>query len=478
MRARTRFSLMGDSRRSPPADAPARGRAVAASAAEDARSAAPVRAAVAAALAETVPNGGRIAVALSGGRDSVALLDAAVAVAAAARCDIIALHVNHGISANAGAWARACDDLCLRLGVTLASRSVSVARGPRVSLEAAARTSRYAALEALARDQRAEAVLLAHHADDQAETTLLQLLRGAGPRGLAAMPRARLADGLWWLRPLLDLPRATLDAYVHAHALRYVDDESNADPRHRRNALRRDVVPALRAIAPGYPAQVVRAARHQAEAALLQDDLAEHDALAACDGETLDCATLRSLAPHRARNLLRWFVASQRLPAPSTARLSDMLRQLATASADARVAISHAGTEFGVHRGRIVVHRAAPDAYDCPWNGATTVELPHGTLAFAATRGGGIATHHLESSRVTVRNGRPGERLQLGPRGSRRGVSELLREAGVPAWNRLAVPRVYCGARLAAVPGIGVDVAFAAEPDEPSFALHWQPARG
>lgn len=468
---------MGDSRRFPPADGPAHGAAPVGSTADAAHSGAPVRTAVAASLAAALPNGGRVAVALSGGRDSVALLDAAVAVAGATHCDVVAIHVNHGLSASAAAWSEACSDICLHRGVPLAVRSVTVERGPRVSLEAAARSARYAALEALAHDHNAAAVLLAHHADDQAETTLLQLLRGAGPRGLAAMPQAHLARGIWWLRPLLDIPRAALDAYVRTHALRYIDDESNTDPRHRRNALRGDVVPALRAIAPGYPGTLVRAARHQAEAALLQDDLAEHDAFAAYDGDTLDCAPLRTLAPRRARNLLRWFLVRRRLPAPSAARLSDMLRQFTATSADARVAIAHAGAELGVHRGRIVVHRPPPGRYDCDWTGAAAVELPHGTLVFATTRGSGIAARHLQASHVTIRHGCPGERLQIAQRTARRAVGDLLREAGVPAWERLAVPRVYCDARLAAVSRLGVDVAFAAAPDEPAIALDWRPAR-
>lgn len=467
---------MAGSRRSLPAEsradsAPALGEGEAPAASDTA-----LRAAVARSLERALPEGGRVGVALSGGRDSIVLLDVAAAVGAAARCELVALHVHHGLSPHADEWMRFCGDACAARGIRLAARRVEVARGPRISLEAAARGARYTALDALAREQRATAVLLAHHADDQAETVLLQLLRGAGPRGLAAMPAARVDSGLWWLRPFLGLPRATIEAYALRHALRYVDDASNADPRHRRNALRASVVPALRALAPGYPQTLVRAATHQAEAASLLDELAALDARSACDGATLDCAALRALDAPRARNLLRWFVREQGLPAPSAARLAEMLRQATGAGADARIAIAHAGAELGVHRGRLALHRRAPEPYLREWTGASTLELAHGTLLLAPVAGAGIAARHLASSRVTIRNGAPGERLRVPGRASHRAVADLLREAGVPKWDRLALPRVYCDDALAAVAGAGVDAAFAAARGEAGIALDWRPA--
>jgi len=435
-----------------------------------------VRDAVRGALLRTFPGGGAVAVALSGGRDSVALLDAAAGVASDARVRVAAFHVHHGLSPNADRWSQFCSDLCATAGVPFAAREITVARRARTSLEAAARSGRYEALAALARAHAVDAVLLAHHADDQAETLLLQLLRGAGPRGLAAMPCAGTDRGTRWLRPFLALPRAVLDAYVSECALAYIDDESNADARLRRNALRAGVVPALRAMESGYPGTLVRAARHQAEAAALLDELAELDARLACDGATLDCAALRALAAPRARNLLRWFLRRNALRAPSSARLADMLVQLTATSRDARVGLPYEDVELGIHRGRVVVHRPAPVPYQHEWTGAPSVALPHGTLVFTARRGGGIAVRCLAASPVTLRTGTPGERLRVGTRALRRPVADLLREAGVPRWDRASLPRLYCGDTLAAVPHAGIDAAFAAQGDEPAFALDWRPA--
>ena len=450
---------MADSRRSRPADASAAG---------------DVPRAVAALLAKALPDGGCVAVALSGGRDSIALLDASLRVAGDLRIGIVAFHVHHGLSENAEHWAAFCANACATRGIAFARRDVVVARRPRASLEADARDARYAALAALAAEHGVDGVMLAHHADDQAETLLLQLLRGAGPRGLAAMPSIAADRGVVWLRPFLDVARASLETYVDAHALRYVDDESNADARHRRNALRQQVVPALRALAPGYPHTLVRAARLQAESARLQDELAALDARAACDGASLARSALRDLEPTRARNLLRWFLRECRLAAPSAARLDAMLAQLAHAGDDARVALVHGNAEIGVHRGRVVVHRFAPAAYLRAWSGEPEVALPHGTLAFAPALGIGIARRHLAFAPVTIRPGRRGERLRLDGR-PRRAVADLLRDAGIPAWDRIALPRVYCGDTLAAVACAGVDAAFGAAPDEPAFTLDWRP---
>lgn len=436
-----------------------------------------LRAAVVRSLARALPNGGRIAVALSGGRDSVALLDAALAIAPQARFHVTALHVDHGLSVNAAQWSRFCSELCAARAVSYHVRSVRVERGARISVEAAARTARYAALGELAREQAAAAVLLAHHADDQAETLLLQLFRGAGPRGLAAMPDARLERGVWWLRPLLAVPRRLIEDYAMQCGLRYVDDDTNLDSRYRRNALRSTVVPALRAIAPGYPATLVRAAQLQADAAELLDELARIDAGDDHGADWVDCAIFARLDGPRARNVFRWFLRAQGLPAPSSARLAEIVRQLAGATRDSRLSIAHAGAQLGVHRGRVVIHRPMDETFAREWDGAESIVLPHGTLVLKREQGAGIAARHLAASKVTIRSGANGERLRMPGRAGPRHVAELMREAGIPHWDRLALPRVYCDESLAAVAPLGVDAAFAAAPGEPGVAVDWHPVR-
>lgn len=435
-----------------------------------------VAAAVGVALDRIGAMPGPRAVALSGGRDSIALLDAVVAHADSHGGEVIALHVHHGLSPNADAWAAHCAAVCKGYGIRLVVRQVSVSRTPRASVEASARRARYEALADAARETSASVVLLAHHRDDQAETLLLQLLRGAGPHGLAAMPAARVdAQGLAWLRPLLDVPRAAIEAYVAQRGLRTVDDESNADVRYARNALRHRVLPALAGVAPAYARTLARAATLQADAARLADDLAADDAREALAGDTLDCNALAALPLHRAQNLLRWFLRERGLPPPSHARLAAMLAQLASPRADSSVRLAHAGVEIGVHRDRIVVHAPSPPPYACAWRGEAALTLPHGRLLFSPASEGGLDVDRLRAAPVVARPRRGGERITLDDARPRRALTRMLRESGLPLWERSALPLLFCGDALAAVPGLGVDVAFRAPPGHDGIVLAWAP---
>jgi tRNA(Ile)-lysidine synthase len=435
---------------------------------------------VAAAAARDLGDGGAIAVALSGGRDSVALLHALAALPPLHRRPLSAIHVHHGLSPHADAWAAFCVDLAAALNIPCVVRHVEVARKPRASLEDSARAARYAALAAAAAELDATTVALAHHADDQAETLLLQLLRGAGPAGLAAMPRRSQRAGIAWWRPLLDTPRAAIDAYLRDHALGYVDDDSNASDRFRRNALRRDVVPALRKLAPGYPATLTRSAALQADAALLLDELAAQDAVRAFDGASLSRKALAALSDERARNLLRWFLRQHGLRLPSFARLAAMLAQVRTAREDARVRIAHDGIELGLHAGRIHAHAPVPAPFALRWSGEEALVLPHGTLSFTERAAGSdtpaVAQAPIAGRVVVVRSRAGGERLTLQAGGTSRALKALLQAAALPAWERAALPLLFCDDRLIAAPGIGIDAAFRAARGSAALAITWTPS--
>jgi tRNA(Ile)-lysidine synthase len=423
----------------------------------------------------------RVSAALSGGRDSMVLLDALARTRAECPFALDAVHVNHGLSANADAWVRFCATECAARGIALDVHRVHVERRGGRSIEATARAARYAALATAAVD----VVALAHHADDQAETLLLQLMRGAGSHGLAAMPHRReTPSGPALLRPLLALPRTALEAYATARGVHWVDDESNANVDVRRNFIRHEIAPRLARAFPGYPETLVRSAAHLAEASKLADELALHDASGAiCDdaasGATLSRATLIALdarAPHRARNLLRWFLHRNGLRPPSTARLATMQRQLVQAAPDARVRLVHDGAEIGIHRGRIVVHAPAVAPFALRWRGEARFALPHGTLEFAPVDVAGETRAALDPATVIIRTRVGGERIHLPGDRPRQALKRLLQDAGMPGWLRESLPLVYCGGALAVVPGIGVDVAFVAAAGAPGYAVRWHPA--
>lgn len=386
--------------------------------------------------------GRRIVVGLSGGADSVVLLHALRALRAEGGYRLAAMHVHHALSPNADDWARSCATLCRRWRVPLTVRRVRVAKAGR-GLEAAARTARYAALLATP----AAAVLLAHHLDDQAETVLFNLLRGTGLAGARGMPAAGRQAGRLVLRPLLAVPRAAIVAYAHRHRLDWVEDESNANEALTRNFLRLRVAPLLAARFPRWREALARAARHFAAAEL------------------------------DANRLLREFLAERGLRAPSERRLSEMLRQLTRARPDARVALRHDGFVLRVHRGSVSLTRDEALAPFVPlrWQGERRLALPAlgGELRFRRTRGAGIDTGRIAEGGLTVRLRSGGERLQPDPRRPRRTLKNLYQEAGVPAWQRVRQPLLFCRDDLVWAPGLGIDARFCAGAKARGIVPQW-----
>ncbi|WP_176038992.1 tRNA lysidine(34) synthetase TilS [Burkholderia multivorans] len=421
-----------------------------------------------------VPDGARIAIAYSGGLDSSVLLDAAVRVAGASRC--VALHVHHGLSANADAWAAHAREQAARLGVAFEAMHVDVPRDSGVGIEASARERRYAALDAMCERHGAAALWLAQHADDQAETVLLQLLRGAGIAGLAAMAPRYRPDGasVERVRPLLRLLRAQLERYAAEHALSWIDDESNADTRYARNALRIDVLPALAVHFPGFRDALGRAAQHAAAAQRLLDDLAELDFVAAArdDGRALSRDALIAFDDVRGANLLRYWMRRLGLPGASAARLADMMRQLRDAHDAHALRVDHAGQCLRLYRDTVYWEAgdsAAPrdDGTGTPhadaslaWDGQEIWHLPgwRGTFVFARADAGSddALPETLLRSAPLIARARAGGRMRMWPDGPSRTLKNLFQERGVPAWQR-DVPLLFAGDRLIYVPRLGVN---------------------
>jgi len=420
--------------------------------------------------------GSHLRVGLSGGIDSVVLLHVLVRGGLWPAAQLSAVHVNHGLSPNAARWAGFCKRYCQRLGVPLHVEAVRVARGN--STEAAARAARYAVFAA-----GGEPVVLAHNRDDQAETLLLQLLRGAGPRGLAAMPEMKAATGAMpvVVRPLLDVPRAAIAAYARRHRLRWVEDESNLDQSYVRNFLRHDIMPRLLKKLPGTDLTLARAARHQAEASALLDVLAVQDLGAGRTSGRLPLRQLAPLAPNRARNALRYFLRVNGVAMPDADRLDELLRQATTARNDARVCVNvGGGIELRRFRDALYIVHALPrleSAFELKWDGRGTLALPQlgGSLRLARRKGAGIAAPALRAEVLTVRVRRGGESLRLRSGARRRTVRNLLQEAELPPWIRERLPFLYIGNRLAAIPGLGVDAGFQAGPEQAGLLPVWTP---
>jgi tRNA(Ile)-lysidine synthase len=428
---------------------------------------------VAARLSEIAGPGDRIVLGLSGGIDSIVLLDVLARLAPRLRLRLETLHVNHGLSPNADAWARFCKAVSRRLGVRARVVKVDVVRAN--SIERAAREARYEALLGA----RADHVVLAHNRDDQAETVLLQLLRGAGVKGLAAMAFVRAARGSasCVLRPLLEVPRADIERYAKRRKLEWIEDESNTDVRYTRNWLRRELIPHLARRVPAYREALTRAARNCGEAAQLLDELALLDLAAVASDDTLRVEALRAMSAARAKNVLRFVIDARGWRMPDAARLDEALRQALRARAGARVAVNLGSCELRRHAAAIhlVPLGAGADAGEpIAWRGEARLTLPDASvLTMRRARGNGLSAARLAGAEVTIRRRRGGERLRLDAARPRRTVKNLLQEAGLPPWQRERVPFIYCGDELACVPGLGVDYRFRARASEPSVVPEW-----
>ena len=396
-----------------------------------------------------------IAVALSGGLDSTVLLHALARLAGRESLSLRALHVDHGLHPDSVAWAEACRAACAVMGVNLEVIELKLTPARGESVEAQAREARYAALAGRLAD--GERLLTAHHRDDQLETVLIQLMRGAGVAGLAAMPaRARLGRG-WQLRPLLEVDRAELVECAARCRLAWQQDPMNDALRFDRGYLRARVLPAIRERWPAASATVSRSASHLAEASRLLGGLAAADAVQVLDGGRLSLAALSGLPRDRQVNLLRWWLHQEGLRPPPAARLGAALPGFFNARADGAPALRWDAGEVRRYRGRL--YAVAP--------GETA-----GSFRLVAGQEGGLRLAGGEDTSIRYRAG--GESLRPHPGRPRKRLKDLCQEAGIVPWMRERLPLVFVGERLAAVGDLWIDADFAAPAGVPALKPVWE----
>lgn len=448
-------------------------------------------------MQQVVPETGPtcFAVAYSGGRDSTALLFACARVAQSAGAEVVALHVHHGLSSHADAWLQHASVQCEAwaaqgLPVRLLAEKLALNVPAGESVEAMARTARYDALARMAREAGADLVMLAHHRQDQAETFLLQAMRGAGAAGLAAMPEQIERDGLTWCRPWLDRERSEIEAYVAAHRLSYIDDDSNADQRFARNRLRLSVMPVLRSQFPQVDQALAHAAQHSADAAWCLARWADAELKALSVGAmALDAmAWMDRPAPERRELLRHWVqqVAGQPLSRAWVYRLCDEMPAALMAGRQAH----WPEVSLGLYRGvlswygadashlpaqgalphiplgaEVRLNVSGPGAYSVPgWAGVLQVTE-------AVSDQPGVPWSSLAEVRLVARSG--GESFQMAVNRPARCLKKQFQSLGVPAWLRHA-PLVYSQNRLLFVPALGMDArATVIDPAQSRAHLTW-----
>ena len=412
-------------------------------------------------------DGRRVLVGFSGGLDSSVLLHL-LASADTRRAGLRAIHVHHGLHADADAWAAHCQQTCDALDVPLSIVRVEVDLASGLGLEGAARDARHRAFaEALGDD---EILAVAHHRDDQAETFLLRALRGSGVDGLAAMRPWRAHANGWLWRPLLDLPREALLTYAREHYLRWLDDPANADLHFDRNFLRDQIFPLLRQRWPHASASLARSATLSAQASeLLEAEDCSALQRAMVDDSALDIGALRLMPIERRARVLRRWIGGLGLPAlPGHA--IERVEALLLADGDAGTCFEWAGAR--IERWRTVLHaqrtrEPLPRDWSGIWTGATPLILPTGdTLSLLG------AASFDTPMRVHARQG--GERILLPQRAHSHALKHVLQEQGMPPWHRERLPLVSAadGELLAAGDAI-LSASLAEWLDARNARLHW-----
>ncbi len=392
---------------------------------------------------------------------------------------MLALHVHHGLSENADAWLAHCDDRCRRWARRgrpiefLAHRLVARPQ-PGESVEAWARRARYRALRTMAVDGGADLVLLAHHRRDQAETFLLQALRGGGVAALSAMPASVQREGVTWARPWLAMPREAIESYARRHGLRWIDDDTNSDERFARNRLRAQVWPALVAAFPDAEPTLAHAAQWAGQATSAIEEMAALDLRLVAAEAGLDIAAWRQLSPVRQSHALRAWLRG-RIGAAVPASLVERLSVEVDARSARRWPV--AGGELRSYRGKLRWELLTAEA--CP-AAAMTIDLSQpGVHELAAWRAA-IRVEQVErggipvelAARLEVRSRKTADRFQADAARPPRSLKLQYQAAAVPAWQRTGA--VVCrGDTMVFVPGLGIDARALATPGEPQVGLVW-----
>lgn len=418
-------------------------------------------------------------VAFSGGIDSHVLLH----VLASNRhqlgdVDLQAVHINHGLNIQSDQWAERCQSMCEQLKTGFVAIDVDATPRTGESPEARARSARYDAIARLIRP--GDCLLTAHHQDDQVETLLLQLMRGSGPRGLAAMPEVANFESGIIARPLINVRRESIRSYAVKHQLKWIDDDSNQDTRFDRNFIRHEVIPRLQQRWPSLSQTVSRSARYCAEAAEILEASAR-EALAKINpegNESLSVSGLEQYSRVEQKNIIRYWIHSKGLSTPSSVQLDQVIEQVLTAAVDATPRLIWEGTEVRRYRDGLYAFSPLENVdteQAIEWNLDEPLRIENaGTLMAIGGRGNGIAKQYISGAEVVVSFRQGGESIQPAGRKEKHALKKLFQDNGVPPWIRERTPLIYIGDELAAVGEMFVSDKFHARDGEESFNFQWE----
>ncbi len=423
----------------------------------------------------------KIVIAYSGGVDSHVLLHS-LALARHAWTpfpDLQAVHIHHGLNTEADQWQNHCQRVCSELSVCYESVQVRVDQEPGVSLEAEARRSRYQALAPFI--DKNTVLVTAQHQDDQAETLLLQLIRGSGIDGLSAMPKSSAFSQGWQCRPLLAVSKQEIIAYAKENGLQWVEDSSNHDRKHARNYLRHEVMPLLSKRWPSVHKTLSRSAQHCADSAALIERLIQplYDKAFDAQHKTLSIQALEALPSQERNAVLRFFIQSLGFLQPSTQKLAEIQRQLLQARDDANPTVQWSCCEMRRYRDRLylmscLVQHDVSQRIDWELTQKSINIEPLGQLILQQGEDTGLDSNKLKGQKLSIRFRQGGEKIKLAGREGHHDLKKLFQECGVAPWLRDRLPLIYVGEVLAMAVGIGINADFFVSKN--GLKIQWQPS--
>jgi tRNA(Ile)-lysidine synthase len=425
----------------------------------------------------------RLLVAFSGGLDSTVLLKLASDFAGRNDLACSALHVNHQLTPNASDWVTHCAGFCRQYQISLEVMKVEISSASRTSLEAEAREARYGAMRQWM--DKYSLLLTGQHLDDQVETLLLQLKRGAGPKGLAAMPSLKPFAGGWIGRPLLHLSRQQLESWASQSGLSWIEDESNASVEFDRNFLRHQILPLMKQRWPGVDKAISRSAELCAESQNLLDQLAQIDLGEQAPNKPLPLSLVQSLSPERQRNLIRFWLSQQNVAMPPGVRLNNLLTQLAQTKPDRHPELVWQQQKLVVYADALHLVRVLPACSGLPSIPVPNQEvlLPHGIGVLKLGQANGAEEGLLlraarPNEEVSIRFGIASVRSCPYKRVGYHSLGKRMHELRIPPWQRDRIPLIFFGDKLAAVGDYWVEKGFAASDSKASYQIIWKRATG
>jgi len=414
-----------------------------------------------------------VLLALSGGLDSSVLLHLLKQTQGKFNFNLKAIHIHHGLNPLADNWLNFCNKKCKSLDINFYSEKVKINLDSPLGIEGEARKLRY---EAIKKRQKG-IVVLGHHQNDQAETLLLQLLRGSGLKGLAAMPEFDSKRNFW--RPLLNIKRDDLAVYAKKNNIQYIEDASNQDMQFDRNFLRQKVLPLIESRYPASIETISRSARNIAEGHNLNNLIAIDDSkrIMPADGTYLSMYGLKKLPKLRAINLIRWWLSENNILMPNKKNIEELYRQIQHIKKDASLKLKISNDEsVRVYGDKLFIVKLMINTNVCnlEWSGQEELNLPNKTrLQFIKTKGEGLSLSKLGLKTLKIQSRIGGEKFKPFSDQPTRSLKYLFQNANIPPWERNQIPLIFAKKQLVAVPNLGIHYEFQAKEGEMGYQINW-----